>query len=117
MNGLIAACGLDCSQCDAYKVTQANDTAGMKELLARWQVEYDSPDMTLESLICDGCMLGDRHGGYCGACPVRKCAVEHSVLNCAYCADYGCETLQSFWQEAPQAKANLEVVRVQLKGK
>lgn len=114
MNTLIAACGLDCSQCEAYKITQANDTAAMEKLVAQWRVEYSSPDMTIQSVICDGCMVGERHGGYCGECPVRKCAVEHDVINCAYCADYGCETLQVFWQMAPQAKANLEALRVQL---
>lgn len=114
MSTLIAACGLDCSQCEAYKVTQANDVAGMEALAARWREEYNSPEMTVQSMICDGCMVGERHGGYCGECPVRKCAVAHSVVNCAYCADYACEALQGFWQMAPQAKANLEALRAQL---
>lgn len=114
MHTLIAACGLDCSQCEAYKVTQANDRAGMEELVVRWREEYNSPEMTVESLICDGCMVGERHGGYCGACPVRQCALEHGVVNCAYCSDYGCEKLQNFWQMAPSAKANLDAVRAEL---
>jgi hypothetical protein len=114
MNQLIAACGLDCSQCEAYKVTLANDTEAMEKLVAQWRVEYNAPDMTIASVICDGCMVGERHGGYCGECPVRKCAVEHGVANCAYCSDYACEKLQGFWQMAPQAKANLEAVYAQL---
>ena len=114
MNVLIAACGLDCSQCDAYKLTQANDVAGMEKLLAKWRVEYNAPDMIIADVTCDGCMVGERHGGYCGECPVRKCAVEHAIVNCAYCSDYGCEKLQGFWQMAPQAKANLETLRAEL---
>jgi hypothetical protein len=111
---LIAACGLDCSQCDAYKITQANDTEAMEKLVAQWRIEYNSPDMSIQAVICDGCMTGERHGGYCGECPVRKCAVEHDVANCAYCTDYGCEKLQNFWQMAPQARENLEVIHAQL---
>ena len=114
MNTLIAACGLDCSQCEAYKVTQANDIAAMEKLVAQWRVEYNSPDMTIQSVICDGCMVGERHGGYCGECPVRKCAVEHGVVNCAFCSEYACDKLQGFWQMAPQAKVNLEALRAQL---
>ena len=114
MNTLIAACGLDCSQCEAYLVTQANDTLGMQKLVEKWRVEYNSPEMTLESVMCDGCLVGERHGGYCAQCPVRKCAVEHGVVNCAYCPDYGCETLSAFWQMAPQAKTNLDAIRAEL---
>ena len=73
---LIAPCGLDCAQCDAYKLTQTNDLEGQQALLAKWRVEYSSPDMTLEAVTCDGCLAGARHGGYCAACPIRACAVE-----------------------------------------
>lgn len=110
----IGACGLDCSECEAYKLTQASDTAGMHALLAKWRVEFNSPDMPLEAVICDGCMVGERHGGYCSECGVRKCAVERGLASCAHCPDYGCETLTAFWQMAPSAKANLEALRAQL---
>lgn len=114
MNNFIAACGLDCSQCEAYKVTQANDVDAMEKLVAQWRVEYNAPDMTIQSVICDGCMVGERHGGYCGECGVRKCAVERGLANCAYCADYACDTLKGFWEMAPQAKVNLEALHAQL---
>ena len=32
---MIAPCGLDCAQCDAYKLTQANDQAGREALAVR----------------------------------------------------------------------------------
>lgn len=111
MNILIAACGLDCSQCEAYKITLANDRAAMEDLVVKWRAEYNSPEMTVESVICDGCMVGERHGGYCAECGVRRCALARGVANCAYCPDYGCETVQKFWQMAPQAKVNLDAQR------
>jgi hypothetical protein len=115
MNLLIAACGLDCSQCEAYQLTLVNDTAGMQKLVDKWRVEYNAPEMTLDSVICDGCMVGERHGGYCAECGVRKCALEHKVVNCAYCPEYACETLLGFWKMAPQARLNLEAVRAEIK--
>jgi hypothetical protein len=108
---LIAPCGLDCAQCEAYKLTQTNDVQGLEVLLAKWRVEYKAPDMTLSAVTCDGCLAGARHGGYCSACPVRACAVEKGFSTCAECDQYGCEKLQHFFQLAPQAQGNLEALR------
>src|SRR5512138_3225425 len=108
---LIAPCGLDCAQCDAYKLTQANDLEGQQALLVKWRVQYNAPDMALADIQCDGCLAGARHGGYCAACPIRACAVEKGYTTCAECGEYGCEKLQHFFQLAPQAQANLEVLR------
>jgi len=109
---MIAPCGLDCAQCDAYKTTQTNDLAGQEALLARWRVEYSAPDMTLEAVTCDGCLAGARHGGYCSACPIRACAVSLGHRTCADCDQYAsCDMLEHFLTLAPQAKANLEALR------
>lgn len=109
---LIAPCGLDCAQCDAYKLTQSNDQAGLESLLAKWRVEYNAPDMTIAAVTCDGCLAeSGRVGGYCSACQVRACAVEHSFTTCAECDQYVCEKLENFFKMAPQAKANLDVLR------
>lgn len=108
---LFAPCGLDCSQCEAYKLTQGNDLKGQEALLAKWRLEYNAPDMTLAAIACDGCLAGARHGGYCSECPIRACAVEKEYCTCAECDQYGCEKLQHFFQLAPQAQANLELLR------
>ena len=108
---LIAPCGLDCAQCDAYKLTQANDQKGQEALLVKWRVEYSAPDMNLAAVTCDGCLTGARHGGYCSACPIRACAVEKGYNTCAECDQYACEKLQHFFQLAPQAQGNLELLR------
>jgi hypothetical protein len=109
---LIAPCGLDCAQCDAYKFTQTNNLEGQEALLAKWRVEYSAPEMTLEAVTCDGCLAGARHGGYCAECPIRACAVERSFSTCAECDQYGsCEKLAHFFTLAPQAKGNLEALR------
>jgi hypothetical protein len=108
---LIAPCGLDCAQCDAYKMTQTNALEAQAELLAKWRIEYNAPDMTIAAVTCDGCLAGERHGGYCSACPIRACALEKGLTSCAECDQYACEKLQGFFQMAPHAKENLERLR------
>jgi len=109
---LIAPCGLDCAQCDAFKLTQANDQAGLEALAVRWQVEYSAPNLTVAGVTCDGCLATTgRLGAHCAECNIRACAVEHSFTTCAECDQFACEKLQGFFQMAPMAKGNLESLR------
>lgn len=115
MTTLYAYCGLDCATCEAYTATQAGDEAAQLDLLARWRVEYDSPEMTIEAVTCDGCTSQGRLGGYCHECPVRACGSEKGVENCAHCDVFeGCELLQDFISQIPTAQANLAAVRAGL---
>jgi hypothetical protein len=111
MTTLIAACGLDCSICDAYVATQANDQAALEGIAAKWRVEFKAPTLTAANILCDGCMAGGRTIGHCAECDIRLCALERGVTNCAECLDYGCDKLSAFLQNVPQAKANLEALR------
>jgi predicted nucleic acid binding AN1-type Zn finger protein len=110
MATLIAACGLDCAKCDAYIATQANDQTALEKLVEKWRVEFNAPNLTVATVLCDGCMSGGRTIGYCAECKIRLCAVERGLENCAACPDYGCEKLTAFWPNALQAKANLEAI-------
>ncbi|MEI7987926.1 MAG: DUF3795 domain-containing protein [Chloroflexota bacterium] len=111
MSKLIAYCGLNCAECDGYKATQANDLEFMERIAAEWRVQYNSPNLGIETVTCDGCIGDGRHGGYCAECPVRACGIEHGVVNCAYCPDYGCDKLTMFFGMAPQARETLEAIR------
>jgi len=107
----IAACGLDCAQCDAYKATQANDEAALEALAKKWRIEYNSPNIKAENILCDGCLGEGRTIGYCQECKIRACAFERGLENCAACPEYSCEKLTDFHQIAAPAKANLEALR------
>jgi hypothetical protein len=111
MGAMIAFCGLDCSECEAYIVTQANDEPGKQKLLEKWRVEYHSPDMDISTVSCNGCHKGVGLGGFCYLCGVRKCALEHGFQTCAECPDYACATLEHILVMVPQARANLEALR------
>ncbi len=109
MSTLIAACGLDCSKCDAYIATQANDQAALEQIAAKWRVDYNAPDIAANNILCDGCMTGGRTIGHCAVCKIRLCAVERGFETCADCPDYACEPLTEFFKMLPPtAKATLD---------
>jgi len=111
MEKLIAFCGLDCAECEAYIATQANDEAAKKEILERWRADFGGPDMSLEKVTCYGCS-SDRVGGYCSECPVRACAMAKGHPNCAYCDEIeSCEILDGLIAVDASAKQNLLAIR------
>jgi hypothetical protein len=111
MATLIAACGLDCAQCDSYIATQANDLTALEQIAVKWTQEYNAPGLTALNVQCDGCMAEGRQIGHCAECKIRLCAIERGLANCAACPDYACEQLTAFFQMVPQAKTNLEALR------
>ncbi len=113
MANLTAYCGLDCSKCEAYIATQADDEAAKEKIAERWRVEFHSPEITAAHATCDGCTtLGGRAGGYCGQCPLRACASTRAVPTCAHCDDYeSCEHLRGFFGMAPSMKDVLDGIR------
>ena len=115
MDKIIAYCGLVCSDCPAYVATQADDQAALEKVAAQWREEYNAPDITVESVICDGCLGTEgRKCAHCFDCDIRACGMERAVLNCAYCDDYGCEKIERFFGFVPDAKARLDGIRQSL---
>ena len=112
-NKIIAYCGLVCADCPAYIATQADDHTAMERVAAQWRKMFNAPEITAESVICDGCLgtNGGRLSGYGSKCDIRACAVEQGVVNCAHCADYACDKLKGFFSHAPEARAMLDEIR------
>ena len=117
MDRMVAYCGLVCTDCPAYVATQANDRDALERVAAQWREEYNAPGITVESVICDGCLADDgRQCSHCGECEIRACGVGRGVLNCAHCADYACEKLEGFFGFVPDARAVLDEIRRGLNG-
>jgi hypothetical protein len=110
MATLIAACGLDCAQCDAYQATQSNDLLALEAVVEKWSQEYHATGLTVENVQCDGCMTTGRKVGHCGECNIRLCAIERGFENCSACPDYACEQLTAFFQMVPPAQVNLDAL-------
>jgi hypothetical protein len=110
MDTMIAYCGLDCFQCEAYKATQAHDEAAKAEIANKWQQAFNAPGITAAFVTCDGCLNEQGHlGGHCLECDIRACGVARGVANCGHCSDRNtCGKLSEFFKMAPEAKVNLD---------
>ncbi len=128
MDRLVSYCGLVCTDCTAYIATQADDQDDLERVAALWQRAFDSPDIDVASITCDGCLAFDgRLSGYCHHCVVRPCGIEKGIANCAHCPDYACEKLedllarmerffaqhQGFYVHEPDPRALLEALHAQ----
>lgn len=113
MEQIIGACGLVCSDCGAYKYTQAGNAAAVARLAEQWNKEYGT-GVRPEHVWCDGCLAsGERKCGHCAECEIRACVVSHDVPSCAHCADYGCEKIDAFLEMAPGARETLDAIRAE----
>jgi len=112
MDRMVAYCGLICTDCPAYIATQADDRAALERVAAEWREEYNAPEITVESVICDGC-LGDagRKCSHCFKCEIRACGMARGVSNCAHCPDYACEKLEDFFGLVPDARTTLDEIK------
>ena len=115
MATMIAVCGLDCAVCEAYLATQANDEAAKEKVAAKWRVEFNSPNITAQSVTCDSCLAtSGRLCGHCLECEPRLCAVGRGLPNCAHCPEYGCEKISSLLKFMPEAKIRLDGIKAGL---
>ena len=112
MNQIMAYCGLVCTECPGYVATQAKDRAALEKVAAQWREEFDAPQITAESVICDGCLgMTGRKCSHCCECEMRACAMARAVVNCAHCDDYACEKLEQFFGFVPEARTRLDGIR------
>ena len=108
---MIAICGLACTDCPAFKATQANDDRARAQVVELWSKEF-KVDLKPEDINCDGCpSTNGRIFQYCRVCEIRKCGQSKQVQNCAYCDDYACDKLTAFFAMAPAAKITLDTFR------
>jgi hypothetical protein len=107
MENLIAYCGINCAECDAYKATQNNDQALREKTAAEWTKAHNfnfTPDM----INCTSCKGNGVQVGYCSQCEIRKCASEKGLVNCGACAEFKtCKIINDFIAQVPSASGNL----------
>ena len=111
MHGIMAPCGLICSECEAYRATQADDGKAIVAVAVEWSQRYGitfSPD----DIWCDGCTSAtERTARHTRECPVRPCALRRGMVTCAECGDYRCEQLARVHRLATQAQQTLDAIR------
>ena len=110
---LVGACGLLCSECEAFLATQANDGTEIETIAARWSEMYGATIYS-DSVWCDGCMTGGYHKcGHTADCEIRACVVERELGTCADCTRYPCDKLEAFFDKAIDsgARERLDAMR------
>jgi hypothetical protein len=116
MSEMTAYCGLDCSECKAFKATQTKDLERKKEIAKQWTGD-DKVEFKPEDINCNGCK-SDIISGWCRKiCKIRPCAETKKVKTCAHCTDYPCGKLEEFLSKEPVATKNLERIRKTLQGR
>ena len=108
---MIAYCGLDCEQCEAFVATWKNDDALRRDVADKWARLYNAA-IRPEHINCTGCKSAGVKTLYCDQmCAVRKCAINRRLNTCADCADYPCATLTPILTASPPARARLDALR------
>ena len=108
MNNLIAFCGLDCGQCDAYIATRDNNQA-LRERTARLWSELNNATILPEQINCQGCRMDGVKTVFCEhLCQIRPCAMGKGLDNCGGCADMeACAKLGAVTANRPDALERL----------
>jgi hypothetical protein len=114
---IIAYCGSACHTCQIYLATRLenkDEQAKMRtEIFQLLRGQYGMNCGPEEITDCDGCRtVGGRLFSGCKNCPIRQCASEREIENCAYCPEYACEKLEVFFRTEPTAKARLDKIRI-----
>ena len=105
---MLGCCGIDCSKCETYLATQADDDEMRGAVASKWSQMYEA-DIKPEQINCDGCGKEGRKFIYCEQmCEVRRCCMEEMRENCAGCESYACGKLEKIFKVAPEARENLE---------
>jgi len=108
---MIARCGMDCSQCEAYKATLEDSDAKRRKVAEAWTIEYKT-DISPGQINCRGCTSdGEKFFFTESLCEIRKCAMEKETPHCAKCPDYICNKLKAFIKEAPVVGEALAALR------
>ena len=113
-------CGLICDTCPIHLATgEANPVEQDKmraEIVRLCQQHYGMEYRREDITDCDGCRTETgRLFAASRSCPIRNCARQRDLENCAYCSDYACERLSAFFAKEPNAKTRLDELRSRIR--
>ncbi len=100
---MTAPCGIDCFNCAMYA---ARDNDELRSRIAK------NMNLTFEDAICDGCR---NQKGMCSAhslveaCNVYKCIEKKGLNFCFECADFPCDFLHPYADQASMRPHNTKV--------
>jgi len=90
MEEILTLCGYRCDLCQFY--TKNIKSEKDKERVSQEFNRIFGWDVKPEDVECVGCKNDGKHAD--PNCPVRPCALEKGVENCAHCPEFICDTLK-----------------------
>jgi hypothetical protein len=107
MKQLIACCGIDCENCDAFIATVTNDNNLREETAKKWSAMFEA-NIPVESVNCAGCRSEGVKFSHCDVCEIRNCVNEKGFTTCGDCEELdSCQIVGFVLQNVPGAKENL----------
>lgn len=91
MGEILSKCGYRCDLCPAYKENLKNEED--KIAVSKGWERIFGFHIPPEEVECAGCHNNGNHPD--SGCPVRPCAIEKGVENCAFCKEFECNSLKS----------------------
>lgn len=109
MNKMIAYCGLNCENCDAYLAT-INDDQELRIKTAKQWAELNHAPILPEHINCQGCRVDGAKTVFCDSmCGIRQCALKKGVATCGDCLDLeSCPTVGAILENNPATLKNLK---------
>ena len=109
MKEMIAYCGLDCEQCDAYIATINADQTLSAQTAKLW-AELNNAPILPEHINCQGCRVDGMKTVFCDSmCGIRQCALKQGVATCGDCSKLeNCSTVGVILENNPTALKNLK---------
>jgi len=109
MEKLIACCGINCATCDARIATITNDDELRARTAEKWSSEFNSADITPQTINCTGCREADSKFSYCEFCEIRNCVKAKGYATCGECSELQtCSIVGNVLQIVPDALENLK---------
>ena len=105
---LIAYCGLNCEECEAYIATINNDDELREKVAKEWSI-LNNVEITKEMINCEGCRSHGKKTPFCDKlCPIRICARTKVVETCGDCENLKtCQKIKMIIDHNDKALDNL----------
>ena len=109
MEKLIACCGINCATCDARIATITNDDELRARTAEKWSSEFNSADITPQTINCKGCREARAKFSYCEFCEIRNCVKAKGYATCGECSELQtCSIVGNVLKIVPDALENLK---------
>lgn len=98
----MAACGIDCNNCDSYIVTKNQDLKAAEHIVEwyrnqGWIDKSEGAEAVVKKApLCNGCWNSNKDCFFKCGCYMLKCCKEKQINHCAECDDFPCDEYKQF---------------------